>query len=51
MLFDGQTIKVDTHDGGLAELRFERGSEALNKLDALASGAPGPRRSGLLDRR
>ena len=35
MLFEGQTIKVDTHDGGLAELRFERGVEAVNKLDAL----------------
>ena len=38
MLFEGQTIKVDTHDGGLAELRFERGMEAVNKLDALAFG-------------
>jgi 3-hydroxyacyl-CoA dehydrogenase/enoyl-CoA hydratase/3-hydroxybutyryl-CoA epimerase/enoyl-CoA isomerase len=38
VLFDGQTIKVDTHDGGLAELRFERGSEAVNKLDAPAFG-------------
>jgi hypothetical protein len=42
VLFVGQTIKADTHDGGLAELRFERGSEALNKLDALASGALWP---------
>jgi 3-hydroxyacyl-CoA dehydrogenase / enoyl-CoA hydratase / 3-hydroxybutyryl-CoA epimerase / enoyl-CoA isomerase len=38
MLFDGQTIKVDTRDGGLAELRFERGVEAVNKLDALTFG-------------
>jgi len=38
MLFVGQTIKADTHDGGLAERRFERGSEALNKLDAPAFG-------------
>ena len=35
MLFDGQTIKVDTRDGGLAELGFERGVEAVNKPDAL----------------
>ena len=35
MLFEGQTIKVDTHDGGIAELRFERGNEAVNKLDKL----------------
>ena len=26
------------HDGGIAELRFERGSEAVNKFDALAFG-------------
>jgi 3-hydroxyacyl-CoA dehydrogenase/enoyl-CoA hydratase/3-hydroxybutyryl-CoA epimerase/enoyl-CoA isomerase len=38
MLFEGQTIKVDTHDGGLAELCFERGVEAVNKLDALTFG-------------
>jgi 3-hydroxyacyl-CoA dehydrogenase / enoyl-CoA hydratase / 3-hydroxybutyryl-CoA epimerase / enoyl-CoA isomerase len=38
MLFDGQTIKVDTHDGGLAELRFERRNEAVNKLDVLTFG-------------
>ncbi len=38
MLFEGQTIKIDTHGGGLAELRFERGVEAVNKLDALAFG-------------
>jgi hypothetical protein len=38
VLFDGQTIKVDTHDGGLAELRVERGSEAVNNLDALTFG-------------
>ncbi len=36
MLFEGQTIKVDSHDGGLAELCFERGVDAVNKLDALA---------------
>ena len=35
MLFEGQTIKVDAQDGGIAELRFERGNEAVNKLDAL----------------
>ena len=33
MLFDGQTIKVDIQEGGIAELRFERGGEAVNKLD------------------
>jgi 3-hydroxyacyl-CoA dehydrogenase / enoyl-CoA hydratase / 3-hydroxybutyryl-CoA epimerase / enoyl-CoA isomerase len=38
MLFEGQTIKVNMHDGGLAELRFERGNEAVNKLDALTFG-------------
>ena len=38
MLLEGQTIKLDTHDGGLAELRFERGVEAVSKLDALAFG-------------
>jgi 3-hydroxyacyl-CoA dehydrogenase/enoyl-CoA hydratase/3-hydroxybutyryl-CoA epimerase/enoyl-CoA isomerase len=38
MLFDGQTIKVDVQEGGIAELRFERGDEAVNKLDALAFG-------------
>jgi 3-hydroxyacyl-CoA dehydrogenase/enoyl-CoA hydratase/3-hydroxybutyryl-CoA epimerase/enoyl-CoA isomerase len=38
MLFEGQTVKVDTHDGGLAELRFERRNEAVNKLDALTFG-------------
>jgi 3-hydroxyacyl-CoA dehydrogenase/enoyl-CoA hydratase/3-hydroxybutyryl-CoA epimerase/enoyl-CoA isomerase len=38
MLFDGQTIKLDTHDGGLAELRYERGNESVNKLDALTFG-------------
>jgi hypothetical protein len=31
MLFDGQTIKVYTRDGGIAELRFARGVEAVNK--------------------
>ena len=36
MFFEGQTIKVETQDGGIAELRFERGVEAVNKLDALA---------------
>jgi 3-hydroxyacyl-CoA dehydrogenase / enoyl-CoA hydratase / 3-hydroxybutyryl-CoA epimerase / enoyl-CoA isomerase len=38
MLFEGQTIKVEIHDGGISELRFERGGEAVNKLDALAFG-------------
>jgi 3-hydroxyacyl-CoA dehydrogenase/enoyl-CoA hydratase/3-hydroxybutyryl-CoA epimerase/enoyl-CoA isomerase len=38
MLFEGQTIKVDVQDGGIAELRFERGVEPVNKLDALAFG-------------
>ena len=38
MLFEGQTIKLDMQDGGLAELRFERGVEAVNKLDALTFG-------------
>jgi 3-hydroxyacyl-CoA dehydrogenase/enoyl-CoA hydratase/3-hydroxybutyryl-CoA epimerase/enoyl-CoA isomerase len=38
MLFEGRTIKVDSQDGGLAELRFERGVEAVNKLDALTFG-------------
>jgi 3-hydroxyacyl-CoA dehydrogenase / enoyl-CoA hydratase / 3-hydroxybutyryl-CoA epimerase / enoyl-CoA isomerase len=38
MLFDGQTMKVDLQEGGIAELRFERGNEAVNKLDALAFG-------------
>ncbi|MGA7658328.1 MAG: enoyl-CoA hydratase-related protein, partial [Methylocella sp.] len=38
MLFEGQTIKVDAQDGGIAELRFERGNEAVNKLDALTFG-------------
>jgi hypothetical protein len=33
MLFERQTIKVETQVGGLAELRFERG-EAVNKLAA-----------------
>jgi 3-hydroxyacyl-CoA dehydrogenase / enoyl-CoA hydratase / 3-hydroxybutyryl-CoA epimerase / enoyl-CoA isomerase len=36
MLFEGQTISVETHDQGLGELRFERGGEAVNKLDVLA---------------
>ena len=38
MLFDGQTIKLDHHDGELAELRFERANEAVNKLDVLTFG-------------
>jgi 3-hydroxyacyl-CoA dehydrogenase / enoyl-CoA hydratase / 3-hydroxybutyryl-CoA epimerase / enoyl-CoA isomerase len=38
MLFDGQTIKVDTQDGRIAELRFERSGEAVNKLDSLTFG-------------
>ncbi|MCI0466749.1 MAG: fatty acid oxidation complex subunit alpha FadB [Beijerinckiaceae bacterium] len=36
MLFEGQTIKLDMQDCGIAELKFERGSEAVNKLDGLA---------------
>ncbi len=36
MIFDGRTIKVEALDGGLAELRFERGDEPVNKLDKLA---------------
>ncbi len=36
MIFDGQTIKADMLDAKIAELRFERGSEAVNKLDRLA---------------
>ena len=35
MLFEGQTIKVDVQEGGVAELRFDRGNEAVNKLDNL----------------
>jgi 3-hydroxyacyl-CoA dehydrogenase/enoyl-CoA hydratase/3-hydroxybutyryl-CoA epimerase/enoyl-CoA isomerase len=38
MLFEGQTIKAEALDGKIAELRFERGGEAVNKLDALAFG-------------
>jgi 3-hydroxyacyl-CoA dehydrogenase/enoyl-CoA hydratase/3-hydroxybutyryl-CoA epimerase/enoyl-CoA isomerase len=38
MLFEGHTIKVEILDGRVAELRFERGGEAVNKLDALAFG-------------
>jgi 3-hydroxyacyl-CoA dehydrogenase / enoyl-CoA hydratase / 3-hydroxybutyryl-CoA epimerase / enoyl-CoA isomerase len=38
MLFEGQTIKVDMHDGELAELRFERDNDAVNKLDVLTFG-------------
>ena len=38
MLFEGQTIKVEIQNGGLAELRFERRNEAVNKLDALTFG-------------
>ena len=38
MLFDGQTIKVDILDGRIAELRFERGTEAVNKLDSVTFG-------------
>jgi 3-hydroxyacyl-CoA dehydrogenase / enoyl-CoA hydratase / 3-hydroxybutyryl-CoA epimerase / enoyl-CoA isomerase len=36
MLFEGQTIKVEAQDGGVAELRFDRSNESVNKLDALA---------------
>ncbi|WOJ90335.1 fatty acid oxidation complex subunit alpha FadB [Methylocapsa polymorpha] len=35
MLFDGQTIKLELQDNGVAELRFERGDEPVNKLDRL----------------
>lgn len=38
MLFEGQTITVEVQDAGIAELCFCRGSEAVNKLDALAFG-------------
>lgn len=52
MLFDGQTVKVEEQGNGIVELRFERGNEAVNKLDRLAldelrraiaaiAGAPG----------
>jgi 3-hydroxyacyl-CoA dehydrogenase / enoyl-CoA hydratase / 3-hydroxybutyryl-CoA epimerase / enoyl-CoA isomerase len=34
MVFEGQTIKVDLQSGGVAELRFNRANEAINKLDA-----------------
>lgn len=36
MLFDGRTIKLELQDKGVAELRFERGDEPVNKLDRLA---------------
>ncbi|MCI0598999.1 MAG: fatty acid oxidation complex subunit alpha FadB [Beijerinckiaceae bacterium] len=36
MSLEGRTIKLDAQDGGIAELRFERDGEAVNKLDALA---------------
>lgn len=36
MLFEGRTIMVEMQDGGIAELRFDRGAEPINKLDALA---------------
>jgi 3-hydroxyacyl-CoA dehydrogenase/enoyl-CoA hydratase/3-hydroxybutyryl-CoA epimerase/enoyl-CoA isomerase len=36
MLFEGQTIKVEAQEGGIAELRFDRANESVNKLDALA---------------
>ena len=35
MLFDGETIKVDVQDGRIAELRFKRGDDGVNKLDRL----------------
>ncbi len=38
MLFEGQTLKLQLLEKGIAELRFERGAEAVNKLDALAFG-------------
>ncbi len=36
MLFEGQTIKVEAQEDSIAELRFDRANEAVNKLDALA---------------
>ncbi|HTV32612.1 MAG TPA: 3-hydroxyacyl-CoA dehydrogenase NAD-binding domain-containing protein, partial [Methylocella sp.] len=36
MLFEGRTIKLLAPEGGIAELKFERVEEAVNKLDALA---------------
>jgi 3-hydroxyacyl-CoA dehydrogenase / enoyl-CoA hydratase / 3-hydroxybutyryl-CoA epimerase / enoyl-CoA isomerase len=41
MLFEGQTIKVEVQNGAIAELRFDRANEAVNKLDALAFGELG----------
>jgi len=38
MLFEGQTIKVEVQNDAIAELRFDRSNEAVNKLDALAFG-------------
>jgi hypothetical protein len=32
MHFEGQTLKLDTQGGGIAELRFERGVEAAVRL-------------------
>jgi 3-hydroxyacyl-CoA dehydrogenase / enoyl-CoA hydratase / 3-hydroxybutyryl-CoA epimerase / enoyl-CoA isomerase len=57
-IFQGQTLRVTTLAGGLAELCFDRAGEAINKLDlraldeladalaAIAKAAPAPR--GLL---
>ncbi|MCL2384985.1 MAG: enoyl-CoA hydratase-related protein, partial [Alphaproteobacteria bacterium] len=36
MLFEGRTIKLAAPEDGIAELKFERAEEAVNKLDALA---------------
>src|SRR5271165_622045 len=38
MLFDGDAIKVEDLGEGLVELRFERKTESVNKLDRLAFG-------------
>jgi hypothetical protein len=35
MLFEGQTIKVEAQDGGIAELRFDGSNEPISRLDAL----------------
>lgn len=35
MLFEGQAIRLHALEKGVAELRFERGEEAVNKLDTL----------------
>lgn len=38
MLFDGETIKVDVQEGGIAELRFKRFDDGVNKLDRQTFG-------------